>query len=234
MRWPGKGASEMRRGFPSRRFKPLRPGVPTARRWATVMVLPAPVTGQPAMIGARSGGKALAAKAGGPERRVHQGRGGADRLNTARGTPWDLADLRLFGLQHASMLRGVEVRGSERLVCAHCASLCAPRTQSVPRALGTSRERRTWTADCGSPGADQRIRAMSHVSSSLRARSLARVFRNDSLTSCSSPSSRPSAAAWCRGRRSPVAAAGLDRRGTDRSRSRPRSRGTCRRSKNCR
>ena len=26
----------------------------------------------------------------------------------------DLADLRLFGLQHASMLRGVEVRGSDR------------------------------------------------------------------------------------------------------------------------
>ena len=140
----------MRRGFPSRRFKPHRPGVPTARRWATVMVLPAPVTGQPAMIGARSGGKALAAKAGGPERRVHQGRGGADRLNTARGTPWDLADLRFNGLQHASMLRGVEVRGSSG-------------PKSVPRALGTSRERRNRTMDCGSPGADQRIRAMTHV-----------------------------------------------------------------------
>ena len=123
-RWPGWERRRCGALFPSRRFKPLRPGVPTARRWATVMVLPAPVTGQPAMIGARSGGKVLAAKAGGPERRVHQGRCGADLSNTARGTPWDLADLRFNGLQHASMLRGVEVRGSSG-------------PKSVPRALGT-------------------------------------------------------------------------------------------------
>ena len=62
----------------------------------------------------------------------------------------DLADLRFNGLQHASMLQGVEVRGSDR-------------TLGVPRALGTSKARRKRTAHCGSPGADQRIRAMSHV-----------------------------------------------------------------------
>ena len=63
------------------------------------------------------------AKAGGPERTVHRGRCGADRLNTARGTPWvwrtcglsrrsSTERRRTNGLQHASMLRGVEVRGS--------------------------------------------------------------------------------------------------------------------------
>ncbi len=48
------------------------------------------------------------------------------------------------------MLRGVEVRGSSR-------------AQSVPRALGPCREQRKWHGDEGLPGADQRIRAMSHV-----------------------------------------------------------------------
>src|SRR6185437_6441567 len=76
---------------------------------ATVMVLPAPVTGQPAMIGARSGGKALAAKAGGPERRVHQGRCGADLSNTARGTPWGW---RTCGLTYFSMPRCCEASRS--------------------------------------------------------------------------------------------------------------------------
>ena len=43
-------------------------------------------------------------------------------INTARGTPRDLADLRLYGLQRASSLRGGGVRGSSG-------------TRSVPRAL---------------------------------------------------------------------------------------------------
>ena len=61
-----------------------------------------------------------------------------------------LADLRLSGLQHASMSRGVEVRGSSGTKC-------------VPRALGTSRELRKSECDEGLPGADKRIRAMNHV-----------------------------------------------------------------------
>jgi hypothetical protein len=140
----------MRRGFPSRRFKPHRPGVPTARRWATVMVLPAPVTGQPAMIGARSGGKALAAKAGGPERRVHQGRCGAD-LKTPRAGR--LGTWRTCGLTDFSMPR-----------CCEASRSVGPQGPNASRAPSVLiRERRTWTADCGSPGADQRIRAMTHV-----------------------------------------------------------------------
>ena len=50
-------------------------------------------------------------KAEGPERLVHRGRRGADLKHRARDA-LGLADLRLFGLQHASMLRGVGVRGS--------------------------------------------------------------------------------------------------------------------------
>jgi hypothetical protein len=45
-------------------------------------------------------------------------------INTARGTPWDLADLRLYGLRHASMSRGVEARGSEHFKFAHSAQAC--------------------------------------------------------------------------------------------------------------
>jgi len=44
--------------------------------------------------------------------------------NTARGTPWDLADLRHYRFRQASMSRGVEARGSIR-------------TLGVPRALGS-------------------------------------------------------------------------------------------------
>ena len=50
-------------------------------------------------------------KAEGPERLVHRARRGADLKHRARDA-LGLADLRLFGLQHASMLRGVGVRGS--------------------------------------------------------------------------------------------------------------------------
>ena len=82
--------------------------------------------------------------------------------NTARGTPWDLADLRLarrsskerrrvYGLRQASMSRGVEARGSGR-------------TLGVPRALGFYEAPEKW--DYGLPGAAQRMRAMTlaHIS----------------------------------------------------------------------
>jgi hypothetical protein len=46
-----------------------------------------------------------------------------------------------FRLRHASMSRGIEVRGSDR-------------TQGVPRALGSSGARRRSDCDEGLPGAD--------------------------------------------------------------------------------
>ena len=64
-----------------------------------------------------------------------------------------LADLRFNGLQHASMLRGVEVRGSERI-------------QERPARPRSSRGVGKRWMDEGLPGADQRIRAMSRVRSS--------------------------------------------------------------------
>ena len=63
-----------------------------------------------------------------------------------------LADLRFNGLQHASMLRGVEVRGSEGI-------------QERPARPRSSRGVGKRWMDEGLPGADQRIRAMSRVRS---------------------------------------------------------------------
>ena len=97
----------MRRKFSSRRSKPLRPGA-----------LPR-VTGPPDGVGPfLSDG---AARRRGPERWIGStepetvsppGAMRSKPINTARGTPRDLADLRLFGLQRASSLRGGGVRGS--------------------------------------------------------------------------------------------------------------------------
>ena len=111
----------MRRKFSSRRSKPLRPGA-----------LPR-VTGPPDGVGPfLSDG---AARRRGPERWIGStepetvsppGAMRSKPINTARGTPRDLADLRLFGLQRASSLRGIEVRGSSGTGC-------------VPRALDSFR-----------------------------------------------------------------------------------------------
>ena len=58
--------------------------------------------------------------------------------NTVRGTPWDLADLRLNGFRQASMSRGVEVRRSEHLSLRTLRKLgCArdPKRPARPRYL---------------------------------------------------------------------------------------------------
>ena len=157
-RWPGGSVGDAARTFPSRRFKPRRPGVPTARRWAPVMALrtsghriSSNDLGPQRWIG-------LDAKAGGPETGSPPGAARSRPSNTARGTPWDLADLRLVAPElrkerrrttDFSMPRCCEASrsvGPSTLVCAHCASLCAPRTRSVPRALGTRSRAADWTS----------------------------------------------------------------------------------------
>ena len=57
-RWPGWERRRCGALFPSRRFKPLRPGVPTARRWL-VMASMAPSHRAPSMTRVFGGGEAL-------------------------------------------------------------------------------------------------------------------------------------------------------------------------------
>ena len=125
----------MRRKFSSRRSKPLRPGA-----------LPR-VTGPPDGVGfARSDEQA---RRRGPERWIGStepetvsppGAMRSKPINTARGTPRDLADLRLFGLQRASSLRGGGVRGSSGTRC-------------VPRALDLFRRSGKLLTTTGDPRA---------------------------------------------------------------------------------
>ena len=79
-------------------------------------------------------------KAEGPERLVHRGRRGADLKHRARDA-LGLADLRLFGLQHASMLRGVGVRGS----------FGAQERPARPRSLSGAAESDSTTRACPGP-----------------------------------------------------------------------------------
>src|SRR3954469_2214426 len=92
----------------------------------------------------------------------HRGQLRRRPTNTARGTPSDLADLRRMRTRQASISRGVEARGSEHFVCAHCVNLSAPRTLGVLRALGIF-PGVMRNSECGSPRADQRTGAMTHA-----------------------------------------------------------------------
>jgi hypothetical protein len=88
---------------------------------------------------------------------VHRGRRGGDARTSARGTPWVVADLRFNGLQHASMLRGVGVRGSVRAQASRAPS-GFPGEAGRPVVL--DKRRRRMNATRASPGPTPRTGPM--------------------------------------------------------------------------
>jgi hypothetical protein len=142
--------------------KPRRPGAPAVRHWGL-----AEREGKLGLIGSPALAKAPRAvvrretRSGSeestPERSDHRGRRGENLRNTARGTPECLGGLAALGLQHASMLRGVEVRGSFGTLASRAPSVL-PRVRR--RAAEARQSEGGKDCDEGLPGADQRTWAM--------------------------------------------------------------------------
>ena len=115
---------------------------------------------------APSGGESVGDE---PDRRTdyHRGPRGADLQTPCAGRPGSggLAVIRTSACLDVVRRRGPWVRAL--WFAPTCVNLCAPGPRCVPRALGTSSRRRKLEWDCGVPGADQRIRAMTRVRTNL-------------------------------------------------------------------
>ena len=121
----------------------------------------------------RSGGEASVEETA-PERSDHRGRRGIGAKHTARGTPVCLGGLAATGLQHASMLRGIGVRGSSKTLASRAPSDLSGGSGKAPTLVRATAEegrsslrRRRRRSDEGLPGADQTARAMTRVQTCL-------------------------------------------------------------------
>ena len=179
----GDAAQSFPPGGPSRAVPACQPHVAGPRDGGCRQ----PVTGLPARPGPEAVDRQPAnsqGEAGCLKGTVHRGLCGAN-LETPRAGRHGLGGLAALGLQHASMLRGIEVRGSEHLVCAHCVNLCAPGTLGVPRALAhflRGRGCAIRTTACPGP---QRTRAMARACLTIASgpmRTTHRARRSDGFT----------------------------------------------------